>query len=79
MPSGNGAKAAQKRERNMKKDTKTEAHSQLKANEKALSIVCAICKQPFLGTTSAKSLKEHSDSKHAKQTYQQCFPGQSEP
>jgi len=53
--------------------------SQLKDNEKALTISCALCKQPFLGVSSAKSLKEHSDNKHPKNAYIECFPGQPEP
>jgi hypothetical protein len=40
MPSGNGARAAQKRERNAKKDTKGVAHSQLKSNEAAKTKQC---------------------------------------
>lgn len=45
MPSGNGAKAKQKRERNQAKADKQKGGvSQLKANEKALSLLCSICK-----------------------------------
>lgn len=52
MPSGNGAKAAQKRERNMAKQSKqASAHSQLKDNQKAMNITCAICKVSCLQCT----------------------------
>eukprot|EP01110_Echinostelium_bisporum_P010413 TRINITY_DN3792_c0_g1_i1.p2 TRINITY_DN3792_c0_g1~~TRINITY_DN3792_c0_g1_i1.p2 ORF type:complete len:56 (-),score=20.01 TRINITY_DN3792_c0_g1_i1:129-296(-) len=48
MPSGNGAKAAQKRERNLKRDAgATAAKSQLKTNEAAKSVQCKVCKQAF--------------------------------
>lgn len=49
MPSGNGAKAAQKRERNQAKQSKqTSAKSQLKSNEKALTIKCSVCMVSFV-------------------------------
>lgn len=44
MPSGNGAKAAQRRER-ANKDKPAEAKSQLDLNKKAMSVQCAQCKQ----------------------------------
>lgn len=44
MPSGNGAKAQQKRERNQEKAQKqASAHSQLKVNQQAMSIKCKLC------------------------------------
>jgi len=79
MPSGNGNRAKQKRERNAAKQSKLgEPHSQLKTNQQALSIKCKICMQTFMGVTSAKSLKEHSENKHPKQSFQDCFPDQPE-
>ncbi|KAI1392878.1 DUF1909-domain-containing protein [Hypoxylon trugodes] len=69
---GNGAKAAQKRERNAK-DTKV-AKSQLKSNVKAMDIQCQICKSTFLKTTRAPQLTEHATNKHSK-TIADCFPG----
>jgi hypothetical protein len=44
MGKGNAQQAAQKRERNAKKNTGSTASSQLKSNEKALSIICGVCK-----------------------------------
>jgi hypothetical protein len=41
MPSGNGAKAKQKRERNAKKD-EVVAKSQLKTNEQAKTVICKV-------------------------------------
>jgi len=46
MGKGNQQRAQQKRERNMKKNATSTASSQLKANEKALTIVCSVCKVP---------------------------------
>lgn len=42
MPSGNGAKAKQKRERNLKRDEGPAAKSQLKTNEQAKTVVCKV-------------------------------------
>ncbi|KAF9042109.1 At2g23090 like protein [Panaeolus papilionaceus] len=70
---GNGAKAAQKRERNADKNAAKGSKSQAKANEAAKSIVCATCKQAFFVTTRAPALEEHSSNKHSK-TIAECFP-----
>jgi hypothetical protein len=43
-----GARAQQKRERNADKNAPKGAKSQAKSNEKAKSIICTICKQPFV-------------------------------
>ncbi|KAI0005476.1 At2g23090 like protein, partial [Russula compacta] len=66
-----GAKAKQTRERNAEKSKG--GKSQSKSNEKAKSIVCLVCKQPFLVTTRAPALEEHSQNKHSK-TMVDCFP-----
>ncbi|KAF9014949.1 DUF1909-domain-containing protein [Cyathus striatus] len=71
---GNGAKAAQKRERNAEKSAGKGSKSQAKVNEAAKSIVCTVCRQPFLITTRAPALEEHSQNKHSK-TMAECFPG----
>jgi len=60
MGGGNGAKAAQKRERNAEKNKKV-AGSQLKANEAAKTIVCMQCKQSFLGTMRKPALTTHAE------------------
>ncbi|PPQ76177.1 hypothetical protein CVT26_009354 [Gymnopilus dilepis] len=70
---GNGAKAAQKRERNAEKNAGKGGKSQAKVNEAAKSIVCAVCRQPFLITTRAPALEEHSSNKHSK-SMAECFP-----
>ena len=35
---------------------------------------CKICLQPFICTSSEAKLKEHSDSKHPKAAFADCFP-----
>ncbi|KAJ9130413.1 hypothetical protein NKR23_g12209 [Pleurostoma richardsiae] len=72
MGGGNGAKAAQKRERNAK-EAKGSAKSQLKANQAAMDIQCDICKATFLKTTREKALTEHATNKHSK-GLADCFP-----
>ncbi|KAJ8084275.1 hypothetical protein PM082_003043 [Marasmius tenuissimus] len=69
---GNGAKAAQKRERNVEKGAKG-GKSQSKSNEAAKSIVCATCKQAFFVTTRQPALEQHSQDRHNK-TLAECFP-----
>ncbi|KAK0657557.1 At2g23090 like protein [Cercophora newfieldiana] len=73
MGGGNGAKAAQKRERNAKNGGGA-AKSQLKVNAKAMNIQCDTCKATFLSTTRENALTEHAVNKHNK-TLVQCFPG----
>lgn len=65
MGGGNGAKAAQKRERNAKAAKKGPT-SQLKQNEKALTIQCMTCRQTFLQTTKSPALTTHAEDKHKK-------------
>lgn len=60
MGGGNGAKSAQKRERNAKQNAKS-AGSQLKTNEAAKTIVCDLCKQAFLGTMRKPALTTHAE------------------
>jgi len=73
MGGGNGAKAAQKRERNAKLGAAGAAKSQLKSNEKALNIQCQTCKATFLSTTREVALNEHASNKHSK-SVAECFP-----
>eukprot|EP01102_Stenamoeba_stenopodia_P015777 TRINITY_DN542_c0_g1_i1.p1 TRINITY_DN542_c0_g1~~TRINITY_DN542_c0_g1_i1.p1 ORF type:complete len:122 (-),score=18.89 TRINITY_DN542_c0_g1_i1:147-512(-) len=72
MPSGNGCRAQQKRERNAAKAGGA-AKSQLKVNEKAKSILCKVCRQSFLCTTTPAELKQHAENKHPKNPYDSCF------
>ncbi|KAF5368317.1 hypothetical protein D9758_002362 [Tetrapyrgos nigripes] len=69
---GNGAKAQQKRERNQDKGAKG-GKSQMKSNEAAKNILCAVCRQAFFVTTRQPALEEHAQNKHSK-TLAECFP-----
>ncbi|KAL2830512.1 At2g23090 like protein [Aspergillus cavernicola] len=69
---GNGARAAQKRERNAK-DAKSTGKSQIKTNEAAKDIQCVVCRSTFLKTTRGPALTEHATNKHSK-TLLDCFP-----
>ncbi|KIJ68727.1 hypothetical protein HYDPIDRAFT_24980 [Hydnomerulius pinastri MD-312] len=71
---GNGAKAAQKRERNASKNGDKGPTSRNKVNEAAKNIVCQTCRQTFLLTTRAPALEEHAQNKHSK-PLAECFPG----
>ena len=74
MPSGNGNRAKQKRERNMKRAAaKSSAHSQLKVNAAAQTIVCKMCRQTFMCTASDKELHEHAENRHPKAEFSACF------
>ncbi|KAG1792090.1 At2g23090 like protein [Suillus subaureus] len=70
---GNGAKAAQKRERNAAKNADKGPTSRSKVNEAAKNIICQTCRQAFLLTTRAPALEEHAQNKHSK-TLAECFP-----
>jgi hypothetical protein len=70
MPSGNGARAAQKRERNAKKQgSQKSAKSQLKVNEAAKTVVCKVCLTSFMSVSSKKMLTEHADNRHPKNSF----------
>jgi len=77
MGGGNGAKAAQKRARNDKKNA-PKTGSQLKANQAAMSIICDMCKQTFLSTSRPPQLTLHAVNKHSA-TLPQCFPTYVDP
>lgn len=74
MGGGNGQKSAMKRERNQAKLAAANKGSQLKDNAKAMSLKCAVCLAQFICTSTEAKLKEHSENKHPKHTFQQCFP-----
>jgi len=63
-----------KRERNAKKEEKKgSSGSQLKTNEAAKSVMCKICRQTWMKTVTPNELKQHQESKHSKQAFDQCF------
>ncbi|KAL4068328.1 At2g23090 like protein [Scleroderma yunnanense] len=73
---GNGAKAAQRRERHANGKGDKGPTSRLKVNEAAKSIICQTCRQTFLLTTRTPALEEHAQNKHSR-TLAECFPGHS--
>lgn len=74
MPSGNGNRAKQKRERNAKKAAAaTSAHSQLKTNAQAQTIICKMCRQTFMCVAKEAELRQHAENKHPKAKFEDCF------
>jgi len=69
----NACRAQQKRERNLKAGGKT-ANSQLKKNQECQTIQCKVCFQTFMSVTNERSLREHSENKHPKKSFQECYP-----
>lgn len=69
-------KTAMARAKNAEKAAKAKkgGSSQLKSNVLHLTNVCNICRQSFAGTFPREKLKEHSDAKHPKQAFEDCFP-----
>jgi delta-aminolevulinic acid dehydratase/porphobilinogen synthase len=74
MGKGNVNKAAQKRERNAKKNAAlNKPTSQLKSNLQAKNIICQVCLQAFMCTSSMGDLSDHAQNKH-KRRLGECFP-----
>jgi transcription elongation factor Elf1 len=67
--------SATARLRNAEKAKKANGNSsQLAANASAATTVCKICRQSFICTAKPVVLQSHVDSKHAKNTFAECFP-----
>lgn len=79
MPSGNGARAAQRRERQAKADASaghvTSAEDRKKQQAAATAHICTVCMQSFSNTVRQPELQQHTD-KHSKlnKTLADCFP-----
>jgi hypothetical protein len=73
MGGGNGQKSATARARAQAKLEKPKG-SQIKSNQAALSMKCAVCLTQFLCTSKEQQLKDHHEAKHPKNTFEQCFP-----
>ena len=75
MGGGNAQKSEISRQRNAAKAAAAAGgKSQLENNAKSLSIKCTICKQAFMCTQGEGDLQSHVTSKHAKNTFEECFP-----
>ncbi|KAF4656770.1 replication factor C subunit 4 [Perkinsus chesapeaki] len=50
--------------------------SQIEANQKALGVICTVCRQQFMVTQKRSQLEQHIQSKHdGKKSFEECFPG----
>lgn len=80
MGRSNGSEAARKRADAEKRRAKfsKEGCSQNAANAAAMSLICQSCKQAFMGT-QVKMAVLHVDTKHAKLSFEECFPGVEKP
>lgn len=80
MPSGNGARAAQRRERQAKADANaghvTTTEDRKKHQAAAAAHICKVCMQSFSNTVRLPELQQHVESKHAKlgKNVADCFP-----
>ena len=45
----------------------------------AIAITCSLCKLPFQSMKMKVQLKEHWEAKHPRNTFEDCFPGQTPP
>ncbi|KAF4716751.1 hypothetical protein FOZ62_002582 [Perkinsus olseni] len=73
----NACEAQRKRIDNAKRQAKHSGkggESQLKNNAASQTLLCSVCRQTFM-CTQKKLLPSHAESKHPKQTFDQCFPG----
>jgi Zinc-binding len=68
--------SATARARKLEADKKKGKGSQLQANAACMSIVCSICRQVFMNTTTQACLQQHQENKHSKNTFADCFPSQ---
>lgn len=38
-----------------------------------MTVQCAICKQPFMGSVKEPELRTHAETRHPRNTFEQCF------
>jgi hypothetical protein len=79
MGGGNGLKSHMAQKKNAEKkaaEGKGGGGSAGIAERKgALNVVCAICMAPFISSKMKAQLNSHHTSKHARQSFAECFPG----
>ena len=75
MGGGNAQKSATARARNLKNAPKVGGGGAAGVAERqnVLGLKCEMCMQPF-PTNQVKAAKMHAETKHPKQTFQECFP-----
>mmetsp|Transcript_16757 Transcript_16757/g.28419 ORF Transcript_16757/g.28419 Transcript_16757/m.28419 type:complete len:84 (+) Transcript_16757:90-341(+) len=80
MGGGNGLKSHMAKQKNeAKKNAQGKGgggQSGIKARtESSQGTSCAICRAPFTSIKMVAQLKGHQETKHAKSTFADCFPG----
>mmetsp|Transcript_5447 Transcript_5447/g.13686 ORF Transcript_5447/g.13686 Transcript_5447/m.13686 type:complete len:81 (+) Transcript_5447:277-519(+) len=75
MGRSNGCEANRKRADAAKRAAKyaKDGNSQLANNTACMTLQCKICLQSFM-STQVKMAKMHHEQKHAKNTFEECFP-----
>jgi hypothetical protein len=58
----------------MEAEKKKGKGSNLAANAACMNIVCSICRQVFMNTSTKVTLLQHQENKHPKNTFVDCFP-----
>ncbi len=81
MGGGNGLKSHMARERNNAKKAAENGKSKgggqegiKERTESKLGTSCAICRAPFTSIKMKAQLREHWESRHGRNTYEECFP-----
>ncbi len=81
MGGGNGLKSHMAREKNNAKKVADAAKSKgggqegiRERTESKLGTSCQICRAQFTSVKMKAQLKEHWESRHARNTYAECFP-----
>ena len=82
MGGGNGLKSHMARQRNEAKKEGEGKGGGGKAGiaartESKIGISCSICKVQFQSVKMKTQLKEHWEAKHPKQSFAECFPGET--
>jgi hypothetical protein len=78
MGGGNGLKSHMSREKNQAKKANEGKGGGGKAGiaertESKMGTICNICKAPFTSSKMKAQLKLHWETKHAKNTFKECF------
>ena len=74
MGGGNAQKSATARKKALEKAPGRRIAVEIQRQSHTATI-CQVCRASFMCTLAPIKLKEHSDNKHPKQTFEMCFPG----
>ena len=78
MGGGNGLKSFMSRERNAKNNQTGSRgggkDGMKERTESKIGTTCLVCRAPFTSIKMKAQLKEHWESKHPRNTYEECFP-----